>query len=308
MKLKSSKQVHISQATLSRIVSHCKGSLPSFVSGTLLGLDLFDRFEIFDALPLIESNNGEDKKFEKEFGEKNNEKSSLEPIGWYQSSSGLFIKEESFKTLLRKQADSGSFICIVFDVLSMTSGGTSMRAFKLSRDKNFSKSPKDNDGFKNIDFTNLNQNYILWNNVFDDIQINVEKTNMLTENLFSVVSDSPNKQTTCCLDLKRESDMRKNLDDLVYSIDMLLHEKHRINFYLRHIEKNKKLILNGKNNHNAKPVDSLQESDILSPETTYERNHMDCFRLTDKISSLCDQMIITSTQELQKINLIRSLR
>merc|ERR1711971_1073391 len=107
MKLKSSKQVHISRAILSRIVSYCKESLPFFVFGILLGLDLFDRFEIFDILPLIEFNNGEDKKFEKEFGEKNNEKFSLELIGWYQSFSGLFIKEESFKTFLRKQVDFG---------------------------------------------------------------------------------------------------------------------------------------------------------------------------------------------------------
>merc|ERR1712232_552950 len=102
------------------------------------------------------------------------------------------------------------------------------------------------------------------------------------------------------------SNVEEKLEDLISAIDSLMHVKHRINNFIRYLEKNQQLITDD-NPLQGKVEECLKDPRIVLPGRYCKPNQMDFLLITNKISMLCDHISQMSTRELQKIKLMRSV-
>jgi len=120
-------------------VKHCQLSLPSFVTGQLLGLDIGRSLEITNTFPFPTADRGESNDEDlteyqmemmrclREVNVDNN------TVGWYQSTYfSSFIDEACVETQYNYQRNIKRAVVIVYDPSQARTSGIALRAFRLS--------------------------------------------------------------------------------------------------------------------------------------------------------------------------------
>jgi translation initiation factor 3 subunit H len=147
--------VELDGLVLLKIIRHCKESLPSFVTGQLLGLDIGRALEVTNCFPFPSRDDadfgvGEDDKDGAEYQVDmmrclRNVNVDNNTVGWYQSTNiGSYMTESCLEHQFHYQENIRNCVVLVFDPMQTTIGNLHLKAFRLTdefmglyRDKQF---------------------------------------------------------------------------------------------------------------------------------------------------------------------------
>eukprot|EP01138_Halocafeteria_seosinensis_P015419 gb/GECG01015736.1/.p1 GENE.gb/GECG01015736.1/~~gb/GECG01015736.1/.p1 ORF type:complete len:392 (+),score=54.86 gb/GECG01015736.1/:1-1176(+) len=131
-------RVYLDGLAVMKIIKHCSESLPTFVAGSLLGLDVDNRLEVTHCFPFPSSNSSSDKddvdpqmdmlKALRDVNVDNNQ------VGWYQSTYlGSYCNKDLIITQYEFQEHLGpNSVAIVYDPVRSSSGTLSIKALRLT--------------------------------------------------------------------------------------------------------------------------------------------------------------------------------
>jgi translation initiation factor 3 subunit H len=146
--------VELDGLVLLKIIRHCKESLPSFVTGQLLGLDIGRALEVTNCFPFPSRDDAEYANEEDKDGAEyqvdmmrclRNVNVDNNTVGWYQSTHlGSYITESCLEHQFHYQENIRNCIVLIFDPMQTTIGNLHLKAFRLTdefmglyRDKQF---------------------------------------------------------------------------------------------------------------------------------------------------------------------------
>lgn len=134
--------VELDGLVLLKIIRHCKESLPSFVTGQLLGLDIGRVLEVTNCFPFPSRDDAEygaeDDKDGAEYQVEmmrclRNVNVDNNTVGWYQSTHlGSYITESCLEHQFHYQENIRNCIVLVFDPMQTTIGNLHLKAFRLT--------------------------------------------------------------------------------------------------------------------------------------------------------------------------------
>lgn len=255
-------EVHIEGLALMKIVKHCHDSLPSMVTGSLLGLAQNSGIlEITHAFPNPDT--GKDDDIDEEFQmemmrmlrEVNVDNNC---IGWYQS---VYLGIYSTQTVLENQFSyqtdlSPNAVVLLYDPLQTANGTFCMRAFRLTEECIAMKQGEKND-------------FIKPSNIFEEVP--VKCTNPLLAEAMVQEWTPKSDITLDRLDLSTHSYLEKHLQYLCGWVDELAGEQHKFQYYTRQLTK--------ANNKSKAGWDSSE-----APK------RMESLLVNNQIQNYCDQM------------------
>lgn len=135
--------VELDGLVLLKIIRHCKESLPSFVTGQLLGLDIGRTLEVTNCFPFpsrddTDYTSTEDDKDGVEYQVEmmrclRNVNVDNNTVGWYQSTHlGSYITESCLEHQFHYQENIRNCVVLIFDPMQTTVGNLHLKAFRLT--------------------------------------------------------------------------------------------------------------------------------------------------------------------------------
>eukprot|EP00814_Leptocylindrus_danicus_P001955 CAMPEP_0116032668 /NCGR_PEP_ID=MMETSP0321-20121206/18313_1 /TAXON_ID=163516 /ORGANISM="Leptocylindrus danicus var. danicus, Strain B650" /LENGTH=293 /DNA_ID=CAMNT_0003508161 /DNA_START=30 /DNA_END=911 /DNA_ORIENTATION=+ len=271
--------VHIDGLAVLKIVKHCQDSLPTMVTGSLLGLMVENGvLEITHAFPFPDQpkdGSGDDDmdgheyqlemmKMLREINVDNN------CVGWYQS---MLTGSYSTSTLVENQQGyqtdlSPNAVVLLYDPQQTLKGNLVLRAYRLS-------SACMNAMLKQ------NNSFISPSKFFEEIPIHI-KNNGLANALLYDLNANDGGRFKCDyeqLDLEKDSYVEKNLELMCSWVDDLANEQHKFQYYARH-----------------------QKKDDDAPK------RLESLLINHQIRQYCDQMDRFAGSNFGKLFLAKSLR
>ena len=121
-----------------KIIKHCRESLPTFVSGSLLGLDVADRLEVTSSFPFpsVDTSEAEGAEYQIEMLKSLREANvDNNQIGWYNSTYlGTYCTKDVILTQYDFQSSpiGANAVVISYDPLQSTTGNLAIKALRLT--------------------------------------------------------------------------------------------------------------------------------------------------------------------------------
>eukprot|EP00428_Durinskia_dybowskii_P019991 CAMPEP_0170208472 /NCGR_PEP_ID=MMETSP0116_2-20130129/3822_1 /TAXON_ID=400756 /ORGANISM="Durinskia baltica, Strain CSIRO CS-38" /LENGTH=296 /DNA_ID=CAMNT_0010458947 /DNA_START=67 /DNA_END=954 /DNA_ORIENTATION=+ len=254
--------VQIEGLALMKIVKHCHDSLPTMVTGSLLGLATESGvLEITHAFPSPDSGKDDegDDDFQLEMMRMLREVNvDNNCVGWYQSmylgiysTSSVLESQFSYQTELSPNA-----VVLLYDPLQSAHGNFCLKAFRLS------------DECLKIKEEGLNT-FIKPSNIFEELPVKC-----VNSGLAQVMIQELTPKTDITLDrldMSTHPYLEKHLEFLCGWVDELAGEQQKFQFYTRHL---------ARGNHKGK--DSWEASEAP--------RRMESLLVTNQIQNYCDQM------------------
>ncbi|CAJ1966885.1 unnamed protein product [Cylindrotheca closterium] len=255
-------EVHIEGLALMEIVKHCHDSLPSMVTGSLLGLAGNNGIlEVTRAFPNPDS--GKDDEIDEDFQvemmrmlrEVNVDNNC---IGWYQS---VYLGIYSTQTVLENQFSyqtelSPNAVVLLYDPLQTANGNFAMKAFRLTEECVAMKQKEKNDFIKPA-------------NIFEEVPVKCTNAPLAKAMIQEWTPTSDIELDR--LDLSTHSYLEKHLQYLCGWVDELAGEQQKFQYYTRHLTK-------GNNKTKA------------SWDTSEAPKRMESLLVNNQIQNYCDQM------------------
>lgn len=305
---------------LLKIVKHCHESLPSMVTGSLLGMtDGNGVLEITHSFPFPESkyhkssssDDGEDTavleghEFQLEMMRMLREVNvDNNCVGWYQSmylgiysTSNLLENQLSYQTELSPNA-----VVILYDPMQTANGSMVLKCYRLS-DECVEMKKKDSNAFINP------------KNIFEEIPVVLTNPGLARALLTDIASSSATSGAVASknalvdmgtdttfdrLDMSTNPYLEKHLEFLCGWVDELASEQHKFQYYTRQLSRAEK----GRDGKKAKRVGG---GDAAAWESSEAPRRMESLLLSNQINSYVDQMEKFSGSGLSKLYLMGGL-
>lgn len=129
------KEVHIDGLVLMKMIKHCRESLPTYVSGSLLGLDVRATLEVTNAFPFPSSDGDDGADFQIEMLKALREANvDNNQIGWYTSTYLGACTKDVILTQYDFQSSpiGANAVVISYDPLRSTTGNVALKALRLT--------------------------------------------------------------------------------------------------------------------------------------------------------------------------------
>mmetsp|Transcript_25433 Transcript_25433/g.58678 ORF Transcript_25433/g.58678 Transcript_25433/m.58678 type:complete len:339 (-) Transcript_25433:112-1128(-) len=255
------KEVHIYGLAVLKIVKHCQESLPTMVTGSLLGLDIGDVLEITHAFPfpaprprpnpddvIAAASAAADDADQLEGYEYQLEMMKMlrevnvdnNCVGWYQSTYlGSFSTSALVENQYSYQVDlSRNSVVVLYDPTRTTAGTLALRAYRLS-DKAVAMR------------TSGSNAYIPPGEIFEEIPVILKNPGLVRALLFDIGQDcegnaSKGSAPAASVDFDVDFDrldtstgpyLEKNLEFMCSWVDDLAQEQQKYQYYARHLSR-----------------------------------------------------------------------
>jgi len=272
-----------------KIVKHCQDSLPSMVTGSLLGMMLDDDgiLEITHAFPFPEQkDNGGDKNMDgheyqlemmKMLREVNVDNNC---VGWYQS---MLTGSYSTSTLVENQQGyqtdlSPNAVVLLYDPQQTNKGNLVLRAYRLSRECMELLSTQQ----KNV--------FLSPSKFFEEIPVYMKNNGLTTAMLYELSQRSNVDHFNCDFEqfnLDKDSYIEKNLELMCNWVDDLANEQYKFQYYVRQQKKQ-------------------QQNEGEDSGSTPRR--LESLLINHQIRQYCDQMEKSSSGSFGKLFLANNLQ
>jgi len=294
--------VHIEGLAALKIVKHCQESLPTMVTGSLLGLTVGNGvLEITHAFPFPDPRDSESKTDIKSENDPDDETAmdghefQLEMmkmlrevnvdnncVGWYQS---MYLGSYSTSALVDNQLSyqtdlSANAVVILYDPMQTARGNIVMKCLRLTDECVKMKASGRND-------------FLDPKNIFEELPIKMTNPTLVKTLLYDVADGrhgAYHGDLDCTfdrLDLSTNPFLEKHLEFLCSWVDDLAAEQHKFQFYTRNLSRGDKGRgydkRKGKEDNDGKPNDDNWESNDAP-------KRMESLLIANQIRSYCDQV------------------
>jgi translation initiation factor 3 subunit H len=324
-------EVHVAALVALKITKHCKESLPTPVSGSLLGLDVGNILEVTNCFPIpdkgeedasganynamIQEYQIEMMKCLREVNVDNN------TVGWYQSSYlgshyTEMMLEQQFNYQIRPEIRRA--VVLVYDPLRTSHGELVLKAYKLS--EKFVKLYK-NKTFKK---ESLLENNFTFLDIFEEIPVKLFQSplmRMMSNEMTELISEGFLLNYDS-LELQYSQFLEKNLEVLIDCVNDLQSEQNKYQNWLRQVARlqqlqqqflQKRKLENAQRKLNNEPLlpETLKELEVEEPQLfkiPTEPSLLETLLIANQINNHCEQMIEFGGQAITKLYLFSSLR
>ncbi|KAJ1623804.1 hypothetical protein T492DRAFT_1052308 [Pavlovales sp. CCMP2436] len=308
--------VELDGLVLLKIIRHCKESLPSFVTGQLLGLDIGRVLEVTNCFPFPSRDDAE-------YGAAEDDKDGAEyqlemmrclrnvnvdnnTVGWYQSTHlGSYITESCLEHQFHYQENIRNCVVLVFDPMQSTIGNLHLKAFRLTdefmalyREKQFTPDA-------------LSAAKVSSTNVFQELPIKLHNSQVVMALLLELEEEEEAVIETQAASFEMTSGpfLEKHVELLIDSMDELSNESYKLQFYERNMQRQKllqsqALAQKRANGGRDGPDEELANNPAFKPIQPPSR--LESLLVANQISLYCEQVDRLSAQSLGKLYLLNN--
>lgn len=317
--------VELDSLVVLKIVKHCQGALPSFVTGQLLGLDIGRTLEVTNCFPFPskgdtearaegdEDEDGAEYQMEmmrclREVNVDNN------TVGWYQSTYfSSFIEDSCIETQFNYQENIKNCVVIIYDPSRTRASGIALRAFRLT------------DAFMTLykegKFTieSLASTDVSTADVFQELPIRVRNSHLSSALLLELQDECGLKANTADfrrLELHTNPVLEKQMQLLIECIDDLQQESNKLQHHERNLQRQKAMqqqYLSKKKAEalarTAKGEEPLPEEDLSSNplfKAIPQPSRLESLLITNQMQAYCRQINQFTGQSFTKLFLMQS--
>lgn len=258
------KEIHLDALVVLQIIKHCQESLPSTVTGQLLGVDIKENLTITNSFPFSssEDSNMDDQNAGADYQLRmltNLRKMNYDvsTVGWYRTADNSIWDSTFIENQYNYQATIQQSVVIIYDPIRSSQGNISLHAYRLSDEfmnvyklkefdmKSYVKDKLTSEKiFNNIPIKITNNIYgICLVNQFDEINtLQVEANsilsqpspNFLNKNIDLLVPETPSSEV---FDLDFEDYLIKKLEILNLELDKNNRNQYNINHWQTSVQK-----------------------------------------------------------------------
>lgn len=283
-----------------KIVRHCQSSLPRFVSGQLLGLDVKDTLEVTSCFPVpfneedaVNDEGGlEDFSFEmmRCLRTVNADSSS---VGWYTTSILGSYLASAIENQFTYQNDVKKAVLIVYDPLRTEQGNLCLRAFRLTEP--FMQVYREK-GFTLDALVHSNLSFL---DIYEELPVTIHASSLAKAFLLEIDTYQDTRVDYDRLDLAAAPHLEKNMEFLLDTMDELVHEQKSYEYFKRSSARqlsNLEEALRRRRDENQRRLANgeqpLLDDDILArfklPESP---SRMESLVLAAHINAHCEQIV-----------------
>lgn len=308
-----------------KIIKHCRESLPTFVAGSLLGLDVESTLEVTNCFPFPSSSDeageeigGVDYQMEM-MKSLENMNADNNQVGWYQSTYlGTFCTADLVSTQFDFQESIGpNAVVVTYDPLGTTHGSLPLRAFRLT--SKFMKAYKAN---KFILPESIEGAPVASSGIFEEIPVKVANPPLARALLFDLEESTKaiSEVDFDRLDLSANPVLEKKMQFLLEQVDDLSSWSHNAGFWERRLfyqKQQQEQWLAKRKAENAARKEAgqalLPEKDMSLPffkPLTDAKNvdRLDALLISARIGTYCDEINEFAGQSFSKLFLAGRLR
>eukprot|EP00210_Caulerpa_lentillifera_P005300 g5064.t1 len=316
---KDLKVIQLSGLVLVKLQKHCNESLPTLVTGQLLGLDVGSTLEVTDCFPFPnitpDDENGapesasyqlEMMKCLREVNVDNN------TVGWYQSTNfGSFETIELLDTFVNYHESIQRCVCIIYDPQSAKIGQVGLRAIRLQ--DSFIKLYK---SVEQLTGEKLRASGLSWSSIFSEIPICIQNSSLVKGVMLGLdKSTSMKKNDVNRLDLNLTSFLDQSLCFLGECVDDLMQEQKKMSQFNKSVVKQQQQYqqwLQARRIENtarrAAGEDPLPEEDPNLFKALQEPSPIDSCLITHQMKTYSDQVAEFASLNLEKLHLAQTLQ
>lgn len=298
--------VQLEGLVVMKILKHCRESLPDLVNGQVLGLTQDNRLEATNCFPFPSRDDDDEDgiQYQLEMMRVMREINvDHMHVGWYQSTYlGSFLNTSLIDTQFNYQKAIEGSVVIIYDPLKTTQGSLSLKAYRLTQ--HFMNLFKDTEF--SADSPKLHG--LTHESVFEEVPITIHNSNLANALLLELES-SYGSNNVDRVDLNTTSLLEKNLELLIDTIDDLVAEQNKFQYYQRGLTKLQQILasqLQKRRYENEQRIANgekpLPDDDIIAahkPPTP--PSHLDTLLYTSQIGNYCKQISQFSTQASSKL-------
>jgi len=293
--------VHIEGLAALKIVKHCQESLPTMVTGSLLGLTVGNGvLEITHAFPFPESRDDSKSPDSGNPPEELDNETAMDGhefqlemmkmlrevnvdnncVGWYQSMYlGSFSTHSLVDNQLSYQTDlSPNAVVILYDPIQTAHGNLVLKCFRLTDECIKLKASGKNE-------------FIDPKNIFEELPITLSNPSLVKALLYDVADgrhgdyDDKLDCTFDRLDLGTNPYLEKHLEFLCNWVDDLAAEQHKFQYYTRNLARGEK----GRG-YDKNKKEGAADGDKKGWESSDAPKRMESLLISNQIRSYCDQV------------------
>mmetsp|Transcript_11049 Transcript_11049/g.18075 ORF Transcript_11049/g.18075 Transcript_11049/m.18075 type:complete len:329 (-) Transcript_11049:472-1458(-) len=317
--------VVIDAVVVLKIIKHCKESLPTLVTGQLLGLDVERTLEVTNCFPFPSPSAEEDD----ETADAQGAEYQLEmmrcyrelnmdsnTVGWYQSTYlGSFPIDNMIETQANYQETIKKAVCIVYDPVRTHSGTLYLKAYRLS--------DVFVDIYKAQRFTQetVAKSDLSFNSIFEEVPLRFHNAH-LVKALFLDLESSPDASLQSAdfdrLELTYTPFVERSLEFVNECMDDLVAEQGKFQYYQRQLarqaQQQRDFLAKRKDTNEAlrragqEPLadDDLANNLLFKPIP--EPSRLETLLITYQINTYCNQMNAFAGQGISKLFLAEAVR
>ncbi|KAG8467897.1 hypothetical protein KFE25_006949 [Diacronema lutheri] len=309
--------VELDGLVLLKVIRHCKESLPSFVTGQLLGLDIGRVLEVTNCFPFPSRDDaeygGEDDKDGAEYQVEmmrclRNVNVDNNTVGWYQSTHlGSYMTESCLEHQFHYQENIRNCVVLVFDPMQTTVGNLELKAFRLTdefmalyREKQFTPDA-------------LAAAKVSSTNVFQELPIKLHNSHVVMGLLLELEEgdDAVVEAQAASFEMSGGPYIEKHVELLIDCMDELSNESYKLQFYERNVQRQKlmqqqavaaKRKADGGQRTQGEFDEELSNNPAFKP--IQPPNRLEALLVANQISHHCEQVNKLSAQGLGKLYLL----
>jgi translation initiation factor 3 subunit H len=307
-----------------KIIKHCQGALPSFVTGQLLGLDVARSLEVTNCFPFPSKKDGS-----AEGEDDNSAEYQMEmmrclrdvnvdnnTVGWYQSTYfSSFIDESCVETQYNYQSKIKNAVVLIYDPSRSRTSGPALRAFRLT--DTFMELYAD--GKISADALAA-ANQTTSSRVFEEVAITVRNGPLSAALLLELQDElgaSSQASSFARLELNTNPFLEKQLQLLIECIEDQQQESGKLHHFERNQQRQKAAQTQYLNKKAAEasaraargeeplPEEDLSTNSLFRPAAKPSR--LESLLITNQMSAYCQQIQQFSGQSFAKLFLMQSL-
>mmetsp|Transcript_35667 Transcript_35667/g.59129 ORF Transcript_35667/g.59129 Transcript_35667/m.59129 type:complete len:338 (+) Transcript_35667:101-1114(+) len=310
-----------------KIIKHCQGALPGFVTGQLLGLDIGRTLEVTNCFPFP---NKEDTEARAEGAEEDEDGAEYQmemmrclrevnvdnnTVGWYQSTYfSSFIEDSCIETQFNYQENIKNCVVIIYDPSRTRATGMTLRAFRLT-DTFMALYKEGKFTLDSLASANLSTS-----DVFQELPIRVRNSHLNSALLLELQDEcgaNPNHSDFQRLELHTNPFLEKQMQLLIECIDDLQQESNKLQHHERNVQRQKiaqqQYLLKKKGDAQARmlkgdeplPEEDLANNPLFKPIPQPSR--LESLLITNQMQAYCQQINQFSGQSFAKLFLMQSL-
>lgn len=269
-----------------KIIKHCQDHLLESVTGQLLGLAIGATLEVTHCFPFYSPSDQEEEsdaaiaeyllvmmKHLRTVNVDNN------VVGWYLSAyPGPFLNESTIDTQYNYQATIKKCAMIVFDPVKTSQGILSIRAYRLTEP--FMEQYKQPNRFtkESLDAANFT-----FEDIFDEIPVRIHNPHLINALLYDMQGSDLVSAHFERLNLSVAPFLEKNLEFLSESLDDLVAEQNKFQYYQKSLQKKAYL-------QKKKAEGGEEEDDAQASKSVPQPSRLESLLITSQINKYCEQI------------------
>ena len=237
--------VELDALVVLKVIKHCQGALPSFVTGQLLGLDISSTLEVTNCFPFPSE---EDEAAAKADGDDDDDGAEYQmemmrclrevnvdnnTVGWYQSTYfSSFVEDACIETQFNYQQNIKNCVVIIYDPSRTRATGMALRAFRLT-DAFMGLYKEGKFSVEQLSSVNLTAG-----DVFEELPIKVRNSHLgsaLLLELQDACGLNANSSDFARLELHTNPFLEKQMQLLIECIDDLQQESQKLQHHERSV-------------------------------------------------------------------------